>query len=186
MQWFLTVVYSFVCVMLILVVLLQRGKDASGNIFGTGSNALLSSHGTTSFLIKLTTSLAVMFFLLGMTMNYLINHGKAGIASDDLLKDEPGLEMVAEKEDVAGQMGMDQKALLAAGTGAEKAAIDVASADGVLEKLESLVEEQKTGTVIEAQSNTAKLVKKNEKSSKQGLSPAAAKKSKSSVAGRVV
>ena len=119
MQWFLTLVYSFVCIMLILVVLLQRGKDASGNIFGTGSNALLSSHGTTSFLVKLTTSLAVMFFVLSLTISYLINHSSGNITAGDIIEEKPQAEAISAKAKVV-DLESSQGDIIAAETNLER------------------------------------------------------------------
>lgn len=73
MQWILTVFYSVVCFMLIGVVLLQRGKEAGGGLFGTGSSAVLSSHGTTSFLVRLTSILGGLFFILSLALGVVIN-----------------------------------------------------------------------------------------------------------------
>lgn len=65
--------YLFVCFLLVLVVLLQRGKDASGDLFGVGANAVLSSQGTTSFLTRMTSVLGLLFFLLSVLLGYTIN-----------------------------------------------------------------------------------------------------------------
>ena len=73
MQWILTVLYSVVCFMLIGVVLLQRGKEAGGGLFGTGSSAVLSSHGTTSFLVRLTSILGGLFFIISLALGVVIN-----------------------------------------------------------------------------------------------------------------
>ena len=73
MQWILTILYSVVCFMLIGVVLLQRGKEAGGGLFGTGSSAVLSSHGTTSFLVRLTSILGGLFFIISLALGVVIN-----------------------------------------------------------------------------------------------------------------
>ena len=73
MQWVLTVVYSIVCFLLVSMVLLQRGKDAAGGLFGSGSSAVLSSHGTTSFLVRATSILGALFFLLSLALGVVIN-----------------------------------------------------------------------------------------------------------------
>ena len=73
MQFTITALYLFVCFLLVLVVLLQRGKDASGDLFGVGANAVLSIQGTTSFLTRMTSVLGLLFFLLSVLLGYTIN-----------------------------------------------------------------------------------------------------------------
>ncbi|MEC8460858.1 MAG: preprotein translocase subunit SecG [Pseudomonadota bacterium] len=71
------------------MVLLQRGKDASGDLFGAGASAVLSSQGTTTFLVKLTSSLGVMFFLLSVLLGYMVNHSVSRISLKDVLAPVP-------------------------------------------------------------------------------------------------
>ena len=89
MLYFVTIVYVIVCILLVLVVLLQRGKDASGDLFGAGASAVLSSQGTTTFLVKLTSSLGVMFFLLSVLLGYMVNHSVSRISLKDVLAPVP-------------------------------------------------------------------------------------------------
>ena len=80
----LKVLYAVICTMLVLVILMQRGKDAGGDLFGAGSSAVLSSQGTTSFLVKLTSTLAGLFFLLSLALGFVINHSHSRIHLQDL------------------------------------------------------------------------------------------------------
>jgi len=72
--------------LLILMILLQRGKDASGDLFGVGSSAVLSSRGTTSFLLKFTSVLGGLFFMLGLWLGSTINQQTYRITTQEVLK----------------------------------------------------------------------------------------------------
>ena len=82
MQWVLTIIYLTFCILLIAVVLLQRGKESSGDLFGAGASSVLSGQGATSFLVKLTATLSAGFFFLsfflGMVINQSVNHVRVG------------------------------------------------------------------------------------------------------------
>jgi len=70
----LTVLHIFVCIFLIAVVLLQRGKGAEmGAVFGGGaSSTIFGSRGAGTFLSKLTTGCAVIFMLTSLSLSYLM------------------------------------------------------------------------------------------------------------------
>ena len=72
MDIFLTVLHVMVCVVLIIVVLLQRGKGADiGAVFGGGaSSTVFGSRGAGNFLTKLTTGAAVIFMLTSLSLAY--------------------------------------------------------------------------------------------------------------------
>lgn len=75
MQITLLVVHFIICLFLIVLVLLQQGKGAdAGIVFGSGNaSSVFGSGGSTSFLVKLTTICAILFFastlILGMREN---------------------------------------------------------------------------------------------------------------------
>jgi preprotein translocase subunit SecG len=73
MTTFLTILHVLVCVFLIAVVLLQRGKGAEiGAVFGGGgSSTVFGSRGAGSFLSKLTTAAAVVFMITSLSLAYL-------------------------------------------------------------------------------------------------------------------
>jgi preprotein translocase subunit SecG len=70
---FLTIVYVFVCLFLILVVLLQAGKGGGmGAAFGgSGSQSVFGGAGAGNFLTRLTVGSAVAFMLLSATLAFL-------------------------------------------------------------------------------------------------------------------
>jgi preprotein translocase subunit SecG len=69
----LVVVHVFVCIFLIAVVLLQRGKGAEiGAVFGGGaSTTVFGSRGAGNFLSRLTTASAAVFMLTSLALSYL-------------------------------------------------------------------------------------------------------------------
>jgi preprotein translocase subunit SecG len=69
----LVVIHVFVCIFLIAVVLLQRGRGAEiGAVFGGGaSSTVFGSRGAGNFLTKLTTASAVIFMITSLGLSYL-------------------------------------------------------------------------------------------------------------------
>ena len=69
----LIVLHVFVCVFLIAVVLLQRGKGAEiGAVFGGGaSSTVFGSRGAGTFLSRLTTISAALFMVTSLGLSYL-------------------------------------------------------------------------------------------------------------------
>ena len=72
MTLFLTVLHVMVCLILIIVVLLQRGKGAEiGAVFGGGaSTTVLGSRGAGNFMSRLTTGAAVTFMFTSLLLAY--------------------------------------------------------------------------------------------------------------------
>jgi preprotein translocase subunit SecG len=72
----LIVLHVFVCVFLIAVVLLQRGRGAEiGAVFGGGaSSTVFGSRGAANFLTRLTTISAVLFMVTSLGLSYLWTH----------------------------------------------------------------------------------------------------------------
>ncbi len=81
MTFFVTSVHVLVCLILIVLVLLQKGKGAEiGAVFG-GSSAttLFGSRGAGNFLTKLTTGSAVVFMATSFYLAYVaLNTDRAG------------------------------------------------------------------------------------------------------------
>lgn len=57
--------HFFICIALIAIILAQKGKGAEmGVAFSSGSSSsLFGSQGSSGFLVKLTTMLAIIFFV---------------------------------------------------------------------------------------------------------------------------
>ncbi len=76
MQLILTIIHVGVCLALILIVLLQRGKGASmGAAFGGSSQTVFGSTGGTSFLHKVTAAAAVVFMLTSLGLAFILGQG---------------------------------------------------------------------------------------------------------------
>ena len=71
MENLLLTLHIIVCVILVLLVLLQSGKEGMGVIFGGGSSSLFGSTGAGGILVKLTTFVAVIFLATSLSYNIL-------------------------------------------------------------------------------------------------------------------
>jgi preprotein translocase subunit SecG len=63
--------HVIVCIILVLVVLLQSGREGMGVIFGGGSSTMFGSAGAGGILAKLTTFVAIIFFATSLSYNML-------------------------------------------------------------------------------------------------------------------
>lgn len=74
MQSLVLAVHLIVALLLIGLILMQRGKGSDiGAAFGSGaSQTIFGSQGSTSFLVKLIATLLVVFFMTSLALNYLI------------------------------------------------------------------------------------------------------------------
>ena len=72
MTTFLYVLHFLVCFVLILVVLLQRGKgsDIGAALGGGGSNTVFGARGAGNFLSKVTTASAIIFMGTSLSLAY--------------------------------------------------------------------------------------------------------------------
>lgn len=73
MQQLLLVFHVLIAITLIVLVLIQQGKGAQmGAAFGSGaSQTVFGSQGSGSFLLKLTTFFAILFFVNSLALGYL-------------------------------------------------------------------------------------------------------------------
>ncbi len=73
MQALVLVLHVLVCLSLVALVLLQHGKGADvGAAFGSGaSNTMFGSQGVTPFLVKVTSFLALVFFLTSLGLAHM-------------------------------------------------------------------------------------------------------------------
>jgi len=75
MQQLIIMIHIVLCLALIALVLLQQGKGASmGPAFGSGaSNTLFGSRGPASFLMKVTGTIAALFFVTSLSLSFFIS-----------------------------------------------------------------------------------------------------------------
>ena len=71
MEKMILTLHIVVCVVLVILVLLQSGKEGMGVIFGGGSSSLFGSTGAGGILVKLTTFVAVIFLATSLGYNML-------------------------------------------------------------------------------------------------------------------
>ena len=85
MTTFLTALHIMVCIVLILVVLLQRGKgsDIGAALGGGSSNTVFGSRGAGNFLTKLTSACAVIFMCTSLSLSYLGTQAASVTIFDD-------------------------------------------------------------------------------------------------------
>jgi preprotein translocase subunit SecG len=90
----ITVLHVIVCVFLVAVVLLQRGKGAQvGAVFGGGGGStMFGGRGAGNFLTKLTTGAAIVYMVTSLSLSYL------GITSGERLFEDGAIEEEAAPE----------------------------------------------------------------------------------------
>jgi preprotein translocase subunit SecG len=97
----LTLLHVVVCIALVMIVLLQKGKGASmGAAFGGSSQTVFGSTGATPFLSKITVAAAVIFMLTSLALALLMGRG----VSSSLMKgvNVPAATQPAESPAPAG------------------------------------------------------------------------------------
>lgn len=89
MEKMVLTLHILVCVVLVLLVLLQSGKEGMGVIFGGGSASLFGSSGAGGILVKLTTFVAIIFLAtsLGYTMLTTVQSRSDSVIIDQQLDD---------------------------------------------------------------------------------------------------
>jgi preprotein translocase subunit SecG len=93
----LTVLHVVVCIFLMAVVLLQRGKGAEiGAVFGGGAGStVFGGRGAGNFLTKLTTGSAIVFMITSFSLSYLWTQA----AEQRLFQDEAAAEAAAPAQE---------------------------------------------------------------------------------------
>lgn len=71
METIILTLHIIVCVLLILLVLLQAGKEGMGVIFGGGNSTVFGSSGAGGALTKLTAFMAVIFICTSLGYTYV-------------------------------------------------------------------------------------------------------------------
>ena len=84
-----------VCVGLVLIVLLQKGKGAGmGAAFGGSSQAVFGGAGATTFMHKLTTVVAVLFMFTSLGLTLMFGQG----AGSSVMEDVTGRQVPAAQD----------------------------------------------------------------------------------------
>ena len=90
----LLISHTIIALVIIVLVLLQRGKGAdAGAAFGSGaSGTVFGSRGTTSFFSRLTAILATVFFATSLSLAY-VSSQRSGSSPTSLLEDAPAVDV---------------------------------------------------------------------------------------------
>ncbi len=81
MQALVVTIHVLACVFLIILVLLQSGKEDMGVIFGGGSSSVFGSSGAGNLLVKLTALAAGIFLVTSLVYNSMTGPKGAGSSS---------------------------------------------------------------------------------------------------------
>ena len=85
MQLILIVLHIVVCIALILIVLLQKGKGANmGAAFGGSSQTVFGSGGAGTFLTKITTFAAIVFMLTSLGLSIFFGRNVTSSVMDNV------------------------------------------------------------------------------------------------------
>lgn len=105
MMTMILVLHFMVCLVLITVVLLQRGKgaDLGAALGGGGANTVFGSRGAGNFLTKLTTGSAIVFMFTSLSLAYFGSHD-----SEVALFDKKALE-AEQAVERAGESGLTEE-----------------------------------------------------------------------------
>ncbi len=93
MQTIIITLHIIISIALILIVLLQRGQEGMGAVFGGGSSSMFGSSGAGKFLIRVTSLLALVFLFTSLGYNILT---KDTSSEGNLLESGKVIEAVEE------------------------------------------------------------------------------------------
>ena len=106
MNPFLVTLHIMACLVLVLVVLLQRGKggDIGAALGGGSSNTVFGSRGAGNFLTKITTASAITFMVTSLTLSYLSTQDTDSVIFGDDYVEEESLPAGGGEADAAGDL----------------------------------------------------------------------------------
>ena len=108
-QKIVLIVHTLIAVLIITLVLLQRGKGAdAGAAFGAGaSGTVFGARGSSSFFSRATAVLATAFFVSSLALAYLSS--QAGTGPESLLDNMPAIESTPDvAEDSLPELPADE------------------------------------------------------------------------------
>ncbi len=105
MNTLLLSLHVIVCILLVILVLLQAGKEGMGVIFGGGNSSVFGSAGAGGILAKLTAFMAILFVGTCLSYNLLTKSGNKQDSTilDVQLEDAPKAPGVQQKTPAAPQ-----------------------------------------------------------------------------------
>jgi len=91
-------IHVIACLILIVLVLLQTGKEDMGVIFGGGSSSMFGGSGAGSLLAKITAWVAAIFLVTSLGYNYML--GTRIDNGDSLMLEGDGIVTPVKNEEV--------------------------------------------------------------------------------------
>ena len=118
MYTFLSILYVFVCLFLILVVLLQSGKGGGlGSAFGGSSTQIFGGAGAGNLLTRLTAVSAFLFMTLSVGLAFLSTSGEQAL--DRAVREQAAAQEVAAEIELEEAEALAEEAEAAAAAEAE-------------------------------------------------------------------
>lgn len=106
MESLIITIHIIACIALVILVLLQSGKEGMGVIFGGGSSSVFGSSGAGGLLAKLTAGAAIIFFITSLTFTYMSARKHVQTTSSIVLDnpvEAPALPVQEKAKENAGQ-----------------------------------------------------------------------------------
>jgi preprotein translocase subunit SecG len=99
--------HVLVCILLIVVVLMQQTKGAGiSSVFGGGgTESLFGGKGATPFFVRLTTGLAIGFFLTSLTLVLLSRQSRPTTAVEKGIQEMPMQQGIPEEQPIIPEEG---------------------------------------------------------------------------------
>ncbi|QLA16083.1 preprotein translocase subunit SecG [Desulfolutivibrio sulfoxidireducens] len=113
MTTLIVTIHILICVGLIILVLLQSGKEGMGVIFGGGSQSVFGSSGAGGLLVKLTAVFGAIFLITSLAYNVMSGADRRGASSSvmsGVQMEEPAVPPAGAPEGDAAKAGDKDKA----------------------------------------------------------------------------
>ncbi len=101
MQTLIITIHIIACIALVVLVLLQSGKEGMGVIFGGGGQSLFGGGGAGGLLTKITAGVAAVFLCTSLTFTYM-SAQKTDVEKESVVLDAPASP---GKSEAAGSKG---------------------------------------------------------------------------------
>ena len=107
MDTLIATIHIIACVLLVVLVLLQSGKEGMGVIFGGGSGSVFGSSGAGGLLVKLTAGFGALFLITSLAYNYYT--GAASHPASSVMQNAPIEQKAAPVENKKPGLFEEQK-----------------------------------------------------------------------------
>ncbi|MBO4368538.1 MAG: preprotein translocase subunit SecG [Desulfovibrio sp.] len=110
MQSLILTLHIVVCVLLVILILLQSGKEGMGVIFGGGNSSVFGNTGAGGILVKLTTLMALIFVVTSLSYTYVTSAHEEKTSTILDVKIEDPIKATPTPADEAGSAKPDTPA----------------------------------------------------------------------------